>query len=120
MSTSIDSVSERSMAIEVTEAAAERIRQKLMRQGFESGGIRLGVKGGGCSGLNYVIRFEAESRPGDKVFERYGARIFVDLKSLLYLKGTTLDWSESLMQQGFTFSNPNAKNTCSCGVSFTV
>lgn len=108
------------MAIKVTEAAAARIVESLRREGLENGGLRLGVKGGGCSGLNYVIRFEREPRPGDKVFELDGAKVFVDLKSLLYLKGVTLDWRGDLMQQGFTFVNPNARKTCSCGLSFTV
>ncbi|UCF36980.1 MAG: iron-sulfur cluster assembly accessory protein [Acidobacteriota bacterium] len=108
------------MAIIVTESAANRIKQGLANEGFSEGGLRLGVKGGGCSGLNYVIRFEKAKRAGDKIFEKDGAHVYVDLKSLLYLKGTTLDWSGDLMQQGFTFSNPNAKKTCSCGISFTV
>lgn len=108
------------MAIKVTASAAEKIREGLAKEGLSAGGLRLGVKGGGCSGLNYVIRFETDKRPGDKVFEAHGARVFVDFKSLLYLKGTTLNWSGDLMQQGFTFENPNAKKTCSCGVSFTV
>ena len=108
------------MAIDVTEAAAERIREGLRLEGLEDGGVRLGVKGGGCSGLNYVIRFEASHRPGDKVFEAHGAQVFVDLKSLLYLKGTTLDWQGDLMQQGFVFQNPNARKSCSCGLSFSV
>src|SRR5690554_2793584 len=108
------------MAINVTATAADRIKSALIQQGMEGGEVRLGVKGGGCSGLNYVIRFEPHHKPGDKIFERHGARVFVDLKSLLYLKGTTLDWKGDLMQQGFTFNNPNAKKTCSCGVSFSV
>ena len=108
------------MAINVTEQAAERIRATLERKGFLEGGLRLGVRGGGCSGLNYVMRFEAEERAGDKVFLLNGAKVFVDFKSLLYLKGITLDWKSTLMQEGFVFENPNAKSTCSCGVSFTV
>lgn len=108
------------MAINVTESAASKIKAVLAKEGFNDGGLRLGVKGGGCSGLNYVIRFEERQRPGDKVFEHYGAKVFVDFKSLLYLKGTTLDWRGTLMQEGFTFHNPNAQRTCSCGVSFSV
>ncbi|GAB4108374.1 MAG: iron-sulfur cluster assembly accessory protein [Acidobacteriota bacterium] len=108
------------MAIQVTEAAARKIVEGTIREGVPGGGLRLGVKGGGCSGLNYIIRFEAQQKPGDKVVEAHGAKVFVDFKSLLYLKGTTLDWSGDLMQQGFTFQNPNAKKTCSCGISFTV
>lgn len=108
------------MAIKVTEAAANKIRNGLDQEGIPGGGLRLGVKGGGCSGLNYVIRYEADKRAGDKVFEQFGVRVFVDFKSLLYLRGTTLDWQGDLMQQGFTFLNPNAKKTCSCGISFAV
>lgn len=108
------------MAIQVTEAAASKIREVLAREGIPEGGLRLGVKGGGCSGLNYVIRFDADKKQGDKVFETQGARVFIDFKSLLYLKGTTLDWEGNLMQEGFTFKNPNAKKTCSCGISFSV
>lgn len=108
------------MAIHVTDAAAVKIREGLRKEGIPEGGLRLGVRGGGCSGLNYVIRFETQKKPGDKVFEQGDARVFIDLKSLLYLKGTTLDWRGSLMQEGFAFENPNAKKTCSCGISFTV
>ncbi len=108
------------MTIQVTEAAATKIREALVKEGMPEGGLRLGVKGGGCSGLNYVIRFDAQKKAGDKVFETQGARVFVDFKSLLYLKGTTLDWAGDFMQEGFTFTNPNAKKTCSCGLSFTV
>ncbi len=108
------------MAIQVTEKAAAKIREQMEKQGLQSGGLRLGVKGGGCSGLSYVMRFETEKKPGDKVIEMHCARLFVDMKSLLYLKGMTLDWRGSLMQQGFVFSNPNARKTCGCGHSFTV
>ena len=109
------------MSILVTDEAAQRIRQGTENQGLSEGaGLRLGVKGGGCSGLSYVIRFEEGSRPGDKVFGTDDAMVFVDLKSYLYLKGMTLDWQGDLMQQGFTFVNPNASKTCSCGQSFIV
>lgn len=108
------------MAITVTEKAAGRIKEGLTREGLSEGGLRLGVRGGGCSGLSYVIRFEPEARPADKIFEKDGARVFVDLKSLLFLKGMTLDWQGDFMQQGFTFINPNATKTCSCGQSFFV
>ena len=75
------------MTIQVTEAAATKIREALVKEGMPEGGLRLGVKGGGCSGLNYVIRFDPQKKAGDKVFETQGARVFVDFKSLLYLKG---------------------------------
>lgn len=108
------------MAIHLTEKAAAKIAAGLHKEGLETGGLRLGVKGGGCSGLSYVIRFEAEPRPGDRVFQLDGAQVFVDLKSYLYLKGMTLDWQGDFMQQGFAFINPNATKTCSCGQSFLV
>jgi iron-sulfur cluster assembly protein len=108
------------MAINVTDNAVQKIKEALERENMAEGGLRLGIRGGGCSGLNYVLRFETERKAGDKVYEQDGARIFVDLKSLLYLKGTTLDWESNLMQEGFTFRNPNARKTCSCGVSFAI
>ena len=108
------------MSIHISEKAAERIRKGLEQENTPNGGLRLGIRGGGCSGLNYVMKFAAEKRPGDKIFEEYGARVYVDLKSYLYLRGVTLDWEDALMQQGFTFINPNAAKTCSCGLSFTV
>ena len=108
------------MSIQITSQAADRIRSALDQEKIPEGGLRLGVKGGGCSGLSYVMRFESDQRAGDKLFEEHGARVFVDLKSYLYLKGMTLDWQGSFMQQGFTFVNPNASKTCSCGLSFTI
>ena len=108
------------MSISISPEAAKRIQQNLEHQDTPDGGLRLGVKGGGCSGLSYVMRYDVEKQPSDKVFEEHGARIFVDLKSYLYLKRMTLDWKEQLMQQGFTFVNPNATKTCSCGLSFGV
>ena len=90
----------------------------LAREGV-SGGLRLGVLGGGCSGLSYQFKFDARERPTDKVFEYDGVKIFVDPKSLLYLHGMTLDYQESLMQSGFVFDNPNAKKACGCGTSFS-
>lgn len=106
------------MSIIVTENAAVKIKQALEREGLPGGGLRLGVKGGGCSGLSYVIKFEPQKGPTDKVFETDGAQVFVDLKSYLYLKDMTLDWQGDFMRQGFTFVNPNASKTCSCGQSF--
>ena len=108
------------MSVYVSLKAAKKIRENLDNQNTPDGGLRLGVKGGGCSGLSYVIRYESEKRPGDKIFEEHGARVFVDLKSYLYLKGTTLDWQGTLLQEGFAFLNPNASGSCSCGLSFTV
>ncbi len=106
--------------IQVTPKAVDRIRQVLLRQGVEGGGLRLGVQGGGCSGLSYLIRFEPKARPSDQVYDFGGVTVFVDPKSMLYLDGMTLDYKESLMESGFVFENPNAKQSCGCGTSFTA
>jgi iron-sulfur cluster assembly protein len=108
--------------IHLTEKAAGKIRELLLKDGvaFESGGLRVGVQGGGCSGLTYAMRLETQSRDRDKVFEENGARVFVDPKSYLYLNNTTLDFQEDLMRQGFVFHNPAAARSCGCGSSFTA
>lgn len=106
--------------IQVTPKAIDRIRQVFVKQGVEGGGLRLGVQGGGCSGLSYLIRFERKERPTDQVLDFDGVKVFVDPKSLVYLDGMTLDYKESLMQSGFVFDNPNAKKSCGCGTSFTA
>ena len=105
--------------IEITETAARKIRSLMAKQGITDGGLRVGVKGGGCSGLSYTFSWEREPRTGDEVFEGpEGAKIFVDRKSYLFLKGTMLDYDTSLLTKGFVFQNPNAKQTCGCGSSF--
>jgi iron-sulfur cluster assembly protein len=104
--------------IQVTPKAITKIRQAFAKQGVE-GVLRLGVLGGGCSGLSYQFRFDTKQRPSDKVFEFDGVKIVVDPKSLLYLHGMTLDYKESLMQSGFVFENPNAQKSCGCGTSFS-
>lgn len=110
------------MAIELTERAAHRIREILSDQNLSEGGLRIGVKGGGCSGLSYLMDLETQERPGDKVFERDGVKVYVDMKSFLYLNGTTLDFKEEggLMGRGFVFANPNSDGQCGCGESFAV
>ena len=105
--------------IEVTPKAIEKIKKTFEREGV-SGGLRLGVLGGGCSGLSYQFKFDTRQRPTDKVFDYDGVKIFVDPKSLLYLNGTTLEYEETLMRQGFVFQNPNAARNCGCGSSFTA
>jgi iron-sulfur cluster assembly protein len=82
--------------------------------------LRVGVKSGGCSGLSYEMTFVAESREGDQLFEDQGVRVLVEKKSLLYLLGTTLEYSGGLNGKGFEFKNPNATRTCGCGESFAV
>jgi iron-sulfur cluster assembly protein len=105
--------------IQISEGAARKIRTLMAKQGIDDGGLRVGVKGGGCSGLSYTFAWERQARLGDEVFEGpQGAKIFVDKKSLLFLDGTTLDYDTALLTQGFVFHNPNAKSTCGCGSSF--
>jgi len=103
----------------ISEVAAKKIRTLMSKQGITDGGLRVGVKGGGCSGLSYTFAWEREARLGDEVFEGAdGAKIFVDKKSLLFLNGTVLDYDTSMLSKGFVFNNPNAKATCGCGSSF--
>jgi iron-sulfur cluster assembly protein len=108
--------------IDVTEKAVEKIRATLEKEGISptEGGLRLGVQGGGCSGLSYKIQFDTQPRERDRVFQFGDVRIFVDPKSFIYLAGLTLDYQETLMQQGFVFINPNAQKSCGCGTSFTA
>jgi len=107
-------------AIEISEKAAARIRVLLGEKGTPSGGLRLGVKGGGCSGLSYHVDLAAEPARFDQVVEREGARVFVDPKSAMFLAGTVVDFQQTLMQTGFVFKNPNVKTACGCGESFTI
>jgi iron-sulfur cluster assembly protein len=107
--------------IDVTEKALARIRSAMAKEQVspETGGLRLGVQGGGCSGLTYNIRFDSKPRERDRVFDYNGVRVFVDPKSFIYLNGMILDYQEGLMQQGFVFRNPNASKSCGCGTSFS-
>ncbi len=107
--------------ITVTEKAKERIIKLRSEEGKnENHNIRVSVKGGGCSGLMYDLGFDDKTNPADQVFEDKGIKILVDKKSLLYLLGTTLDFSDGLNGKGFQFINPNASRTCGCGESFSV
>ncbi len=108
--------------IRLTEKAASKIRELMTKEGVpaESGGLRVGVQGGGCSGLTYAMRLDTQARSRDQVFEEHGARLFVDPKSYLYLNNTTLDYLETLMKSGFVFQNPQATRSCGCGSSFTA
>jgi len=108
------------VGVSITENAAAKIKQLLAAEDKkDKDGLRLKVVGGGCSGLQYKMDLDG-ARPGDKVFEKDGAKILVDMKSLLYLNGTELDYKEELMQSGFVFQNPNVKRACGCGTSFSV
>ena len=104
--------------VQVTPKAIEKIRQTFEREGV-FGGLRLGIMGGGCSGLSYQFKFETKPRERDNIFDFDGIKIFIDPKSLIYLRGLTLDYKESLMQSGFVFENPNASKSCGCGTSFS-
>ena len=108
--------------LQVTPAAVNRIRAILAKEGIspEDGGLRLGVKGGGCSGLSYAIGFDTHPRERDRIFTFDGVRVFIDPKSFVYLHGMTLDYEETLLRQGFNFINPNSTKSCGCGTSFSV
>ena len=107
--------------ISITQNAANQIHKMLARNGLQGGGLRVGIKAGGCSGLSYTFAWEPAPRETDHVFGGpEGAKVFVDRKSYEFIKGTTLDYDTSLVSRGFVFSNPNAKSTCGCGTSFSV
>jgi iron-sulfur cluster assembly protein len=108
--------------VNVTARAAQEIKAQLARrtQSNARSGVRLGVKGGGCSGMSYVIEYCDQPRDKDKVFEVDGAKVYVDPKSLIYLNGTTFDFVDTFQQKGFKFVNPQVKSECGCGESFTV
>src|SRR5688572_2502061 len=106
--------------INITPAAVEEMKRLLVNQGRQDWGLRVGVKGGGCSGLSYSMDFEDKPKDHDRIFESEGVKIFCDPKSYLYLNGLTLDFTNELIGGGFKFSNPNATRTCSCGTSFST
>jgi len=103
----------------MTDGAAAKIKMLAAEKGITDGGLRVKVVGGGCSGLTYKMDVDMP-RDGDKVFERDGAKVVVDRKSFLYLKGTELHYHDELMASGFTLRNPNVKRSCGCGSSFVV
>jgi iron-sulfur cluster assembly protein len=103
----------------VTPKAVEKIRLAFQRESV-SGGLRLGVLGGGCSGLSYQFKFAPAPRSNDHVFEFEDVKVFVDPKSMVFLDGMTLDWHDSLIQSGFVFNNPHAQKSCGCGTSFSA
>lgn len=108
-------------SIELTEkAATEVVRLKAANNIPAEHGLRLSVKGGGCSGLSYILGFDEKPRDGDIVFDSHGVKVLVDPKSLFYLSGTVLDFSDGLNGKGFVFNNPQAARTCGCGSSFGV
>ena len=107
--------------IGISENAGKQIRKLLDKQGISEGGLRVGVKAGGCSGLSYIFAWEPAPRPGDDVLDGpEGAKVFVDPRSHRVLEGTVLDYDTSLLSKGFVFQNPHAKSTCGCGTSFSM
>jgi iron-sulfur cluster assembly protein len=107
--------------ITVSERAVEQVSRLKSQQNLGNDfGLRVSVKGGGCSGLSYGLDFDNEEKKGDQIFEDKGVKLFVDMKSFLYLAGTQLDFSDGLNGKGFNFVNPNAERTCGCGSSFSV
>jgi iron-sulfur cluster assembly protein len=121
-----DAVPPKAALISVTPQAVDAIARQKKKRGTMDAALRLGIRGGGCSGFSYVIEFhDGAPHARDRIFD-YTAndgtpvRVVVDPKSLIYLAGTTLEWQQTLMQQGFKFTNPNEKAGCGCGHSFTV
>ena len=105
--------------ISLTDKAASEVHKIMQANNIpETYGLRVGVKGGGCSGLSYSLGFDGEARDSDKILRKDGIQIFVDPKSLFYLSGTELDFTDGLNGRGFVFNNPNASKTCGCGSSF--
>jgi iron-sulfur cluster assembly protein len=110
----------RPQQITVTDKAAEKLKELLAQEGKgPEFGLRLGVQGGGCSGMSYFMDFDT-AQPNDRVFEHQGVKVVVDPKSILYLSGSVLDYAEGLMGSGFSIKNPNVKGSCGCGHSFNV
>ena len=109
------------LSVEISAKAAEKIKYFADKEGLEDNvGLRVAVKGGGCSGLTYDLTITNQERESDKIVEQFGVKVMVDKKSYIYLVGTQLDFSDGLNGKGFIFENPNAKKACGCGTSFAV
>jgi iron-sulfur cluster assembly protein len=106
----------------LTEAAAAEIKKIVVENELDPANVRLrvGVKGGGCSGFSYLLDLTEAQKETDEVFEQHGVKIICDPKSILYLNGVTIDFKQTLMEKGFVFNNPNATSTCGCGSSFSA
>ncbi|MDX1563877.1 MAG: iron-sulfur cluster insertion protein ErpA [Phycisphaeraceae bacterium] len=110
------------MSIELTESAAQEVKQICDKEKLDPQNVylRVGVKGGGCSGFNYLLDLTEDSSEDDWQFDQHGVRLVCDQKSYLYLQGVSIDFKREMMASGFVFKNPNANNTCGCGASFAV
>ena len=108
------------LTISISREAADHVQDFAKQAGKPDAELRVGVKGGGCSGLTYVLDLVDEPNEGDKTIEDHGVKLFVDRKSYVFLAGTILEYSGGLNGKGFVFNNPNAKTTCGCGTSFSV
>lgn len=106
--------------ITLTATAAEKVKKLLTQRGTPDIGLRIGVRGGGCSGNSYFMEFCDAESPGDEVMDTAGVRLYVDLKSAVLLTGTEIDYVEGLMGAGFKFNNPNVRHSCACGESFSA
>jgi iron-sulfur cluster assembly protein len=106
--------------VRLTKKALQMAREALVKRGTPHAALRLGVRGGGCSGVSYAIEFSDKVRERDNVYEFEGLKVVVDPKSLVYLRGAVLDYEVKLMQHGFKFLNPNEKSGCGCGESFSI
>lgn len=112
---------EKTYQVSISSKAAEQVKQQLEKRGTPNAYLRLGVKGGGCSGFSYVLQFEDNpANKKDNIFQCHGVNIIVDTKSLVLLNGCVLDWEKTLIKTGFKFINPNEKSSCGCGSSFSV
>ena len=110
----------RPQAIQLTEAAAQRVQELLDKRGKPSMGIRIGVRCKGCSGLSYTLEYADKKEPMDELVEQHGVTVLIDPKATLFILGTEMDYVEEKLQSGFVFRNPNEKGRCGCGESFHV
>ena len=106
--------------VTLSEAAVKEVKRLMNVQGVTTGGLRLGVRGGGCSGLSYTVNFDDKIGSYDTVYDIEGVKLIIDAKSAIYLQGTQLDFAKDLMGGQFRFINPNAQKTCGCGESFSA
>ena len=105
--------------VNITPKAVQKIREAFQKERV-TGGLRLGVLGGGCSGLSYQFKFDPKPRSTDNILNFDDVSVYIDPKSMVFLNGMTLDWKDSLIHSGFVFENPNAKKSCGCGSSFST